>query len=191
VHKKIQRAVGIVITILLTALFIPMIIASMSLIIESSVNKNDMPEVLGYIPMCVESDCPLAEISSGDLVICKPAEQEDITKGFVIAFYEDDNSPVLKEVVEIAQEDGEVVYITASENARSDTLTDVNLNDVLGVYICDFHHMGGILNYLRRAEGLLTCILIPVGWIAVCYLYRLVSGNLESIKRDGLDDKIN
>jgi hypothetical protein len=180
--QKFKRATGIVITILLAALFIPMIIISMSLIIESSINKNDTPEILGYIPMSAENDCDVVEITSGDLVICKSVEEEEITKGCVIAFYGDDqNEVVLRQVVDINNEGDTPIYTTTQTDSAK-TYQGVAYNDVIGVYVCDFRNMGGLVNFLHTVEGLITCIMIPICWIALCYMYRLVSGNLEKIK---------
>lgn len=71
---------------ILCVILLPVLIINITLIIRSLVHQDEVPSVGGIFPLIVLTDSMYPEIQSGDLIICRTEEPENI--GDVIAFFD-------------------------------------------------------------------------------------------------------
>jgi len=81
---KLLTVVGTILCIIL----IPVLIINCILIVKSY-TSDEVPDVGGFLPLIVLTDSMYPVIESGDLIICRTAEPEEIRVGDVIAFFDD------------------------------------------------------------------------------------------------------
>ena len=81
--QKVLTVVGTVLCIIL----LPILIINLTLIAKSYLNKDEVPNVGGVLPLIVLTDSMVPEIYGGDLIICKTAEAEDIKENDVIFYF--------------------------------------------------------------------------------------------------------
>ena len=74
VTHRVLTIVGTVLCIIL----IPILLINITLIAKSYINKDEVPSIGGTFPLIVLTDSMVPEIYSGDLIICKTADAEDI-----------------------------------------------------------------------------------------------------------------
>ena len=67
---------------------IPILIINCTLIIKSYSNKDEVPSIGRIFPMIILTDSMTPEFESGDLIVCKTADVEDIKVGDIICFYD-------------------------------------------------------------------------------------------------------
>ena len=106
---KIRTIVGTVLCIIL----IPILLINITLIAKSYINKDEVPSIGGTFPLIVLTDSMVPEIYSGDLIICKTADAEDIEVNDVISFFDpagNGTSIVTHRVIEIVEDDGKLVW---------------------------------------------------------------------------------
>ena len=81
---NILTVVGTVLCVIL----VPILIINITLIIKSFTNKDEVPSVGGIFPLIVLTDSMYPEIESGDLIINKTIDPEDVKNGDVISFFD-------------------------------------------------------------------------------------------------------
>ena len=109
VTNKVLTVIGTVLCIIL----IPILLINLTLIAKSYMNKDEVPDIAGTLPLIVLTDSMYPAIHSGDLIICHTAEAEEIVVGDVIAFFDpagNGTSIVTHRVVEVVMEDGQGVF---------------------------------------------------------------------------------
>ena len=116
---KIFSVIGVACCIIL----IPVLVINMALIIKGSINKSEVPNVGGYLPMIVLTDSMNPEIKSGDLIICHTIDAESVRENDIISFFDpagDGFSVVTHRVVEIVNEDGGLFFKTKGDNNNTE-----------------------------------------------------------------------
>ena len=73
---KILTIIGTILCIIL----IPILVINLTLIAKSYINKDEVPSIGGTLPLIVLTDSMSPEIESGDLIICRTADAEDIKR---------------------------------------------------------------------------------------------------------------
>lgn len=81
---KILTIVGTVLCIIL----IPILLINITLIAKSYINKDEVPSIGGTLPLIVLTDSMYPEIESGDLIICRTAEADEIEVKDIISFFD-------------------------------------------------------------------------------------------------------
>ena len=121
-----QTVIGWVLCVIL----VPILIVNCTLLVKSFVNKGEVPDFIGTMPLIVLTDSMYPEIKSGDLIICKTVDPEDVQEGDVISFYDPagkGSAVVTHKVVEILNEDGKLSFRTKgiNNNTGLSTLSSV------------------------------------------------------------------
>jgi signal peptidase len=82
----IRHRIGTIFGIAVCLFLLPVLIVNITLIIKSYISSDEVPSVGGYLPLIVLSDSMNPEIESGDLIICRTVEANEVQVGDVIAF---------------------------------------------------------------------------------------------------------
>ena len=164
---KIGTVVGIILCILLT----PVLIINITLIIRSFTNPDKVPSVGDFFPLIVLTDSMFPEIQSGDLIICRTAEPENIQVGDVIAFFDpagNGSSIVTHRVTEVTEQDGSLLWKTKGDANNADDAVPVPADKLVGVYGRRIPGLGHAVMFMQTTAGLIICVVCPilllVGW---------------------------
>lgn len=160
VHK-VLTVVGIVLCIIL----IPILIINCTLIVKSF-TSDDVPSVAGKLPLIVLTDSMYPQIQSGDLIICKTAEAEDVEVGDVISFFDpagNGTSIVTHRVMEVTEEDGEIAWRTKGDNNNAEDRLLVKASKLVAVYHgTRLPGFGNVALFMQTTPGLIVCVVLPI-----------------------------
>ena len=165
VDKK-QRTLTII-GIVLCVILVPILIVNCTLIIKSFINKDEVPDFAGVVPLIVLSDSMYPDIKKGDLIIAKATDTNDIAVGDVISFYaaEDDYTTIwTHKVIEVIEEEnGEVKFRTQGINNPTPDGKLREADKIVGKW--NNFRIGGAGNLamaMQRPGGLIVCVVVPI-----------------------------
>lgn len=158
---KILTVIGTVLCVIL----IPILLVNIMLIAKSYINKDEVPSIGGTLPLIVLTDSMHPEIESGDLIICKTADADDIKVNNIISFFDpagNGTSIVTHRVVEIVEENGEIYFRTRGDNNNTDDKALVPADNLVGVYKMRIAGAGHIAMFMQSTAGLIVCVVLPI-----------------------------
>jgi signal peptidase len=162
---KVHKALTIV-GIVLCVILIPMLIINCTLIIKSFINKDEVPNIGGVLPLIVLTDSMAPEIMSGDIIICQQTDPESIVVGDDISFFDpagNGTSIVTHRVIEIVEEDGQKYFRTKGINNNTEDRVLVPMDKLVGKYIdVRFPGAGHIALFMQSTPGLIVCVVVPI-----------------------------
>ena len=163
--SKSQKVVSII-GIVLCVLLIPMLIVNCTLIIKSFVNKDEVPDFAGIVPLIVLTDSMYPDIKSGDLILSKTADVDDIEVGDVISFTDpagNGTSIVTHQVIAIHVIEGETYFETQGTNNNTPDRIYVSTDDLIGEYTgVRIGGAGKVALFMQTLPGLLICVVVPI-----------------------------
>lgn len=158
---KILTIVGTVLCVIL----IPILLINITLIAKSYINKDEVPSIGGTLPLIVLTDSMHPEIESGDLIICKTADAEDIKVNDIISFFDpagNGTSVVTHRVIEIVDKDGAIYFRTRGDNNNTEDKQLVPAENLVGVYKMRIAGAGHIAMFMQSTTGLIICVVLPI-----------------------------
>ena len=158
---KVLTIIGSILCVIL----IPILIINITLIAKSYINKDEVPSIGGMVPLIVLTDSMVPEIYSGDLIICKTADAEDIKVNDVISFFDpagNGTSIVTHRVIEILEDDGEIFFRTRGDNNNTEDKELVPAENLVGVYKMRIAGAGHIAMFMQSTAGLIICVVLPI-----------------------------
>ena len=158
---KVLTIIGSILCVIL----IPILIINITLIAKSYINKDEVPSIGGMVPLIVLTDSMVPEIYSGDLIICKTADAEDIEVNDVISFFDpagNGTSIVTHRVIEIVEDDGEIFFRTRGDNNNTEDKELVPAENLVGVYKMRIAGAGHIAMFMQSTAGLIICVVLPI-----------------------------
>ncbi len=160
--QKVLTIVGVVLCFIL----VPILIINVTLIVKSYVNKDEVPGIGGVKPLIVLTDSMAPKIKSGDLIICKEADADDIEKGDIISFFDpagNGTSVVTHRVVEVINnEDGTVSFRTRGDNNNTEDKVLVPQANLVGEYKSRIPLAGHVAMFMQTTPGLIICVILPI-----------------------------
>ena len=136
------------------------------LLIKSVINKDEVPDVAGILPMIVLTDSMYPQIEKGDLIICKTVEADAVEVGDVISFYDpagNGTTVVTHTVIEIIEEGSALSFRTKGINNNTEDCKPVPAENIIAEYIgIRIPGAGNVAVFMQSSTGLLVCVLLPV-----------------------------
>jgi len=170
-HGSVGHKVATVIGTILCLVLLPILIINIMLIIRSATNPDKVPSVGHIFPLIVLTDSMFPEIESGDLIICRTAEPEEIRVGDVIAFFDpagSGSSVVTHRVTEVLEQDGSLAWRTKGDANNAEDRLPVPAKKLVGVYNRSIPGLGSVVLFMQSTAGLIVCVVCPilllVGW---------------------------
>lgn len=158
---KILTVVGTVLCLIL----IPILIVNCLLIVRSY-TSDEVPSVGGYLPLIVLTDSMYPVIESGDLIICRTAEPEEIQTGDVIAFFDpagNGTTIVSHRVTEVTEKDGKIAWRTKGDNNNTEDRLAVREDKLVAVYEgTRLRGFGNVALFMQTTPGLIVCVVLPL-----------------------------
>ena len=164
VDKK-QKTLTII-GIVLCAILVPILIINCTLIIKSFINKDEVPDFAGIVPLIVLSDSMYPDIKKGDLIITKVVDPKEIAVGDTISFYAaEDNYTTIwtHQVIEVIDEGGELKFRTQGINNPTPDGKLREADKIVGRW-SEFR-IGGAGNLamaMQKPGGLIVCVVVPI-----------------------------
>ena len=132
-------------------------------LIQVTKGKQKLPTVLGFTGVTAISGSMEPEVSVGDYVIIKKPKKEDIQKGTIITF--EQNNVLVTHRVEEVIDDG--VYSTKGDANNIVDSELVKFENIIGTSILVVPKFGNLLLWLRTIPGIITifvCIALFIFW---------------------------
>ncbi len=161
VAHKLATILGAVLCVLL----LPILIINSILIVRSYTNPNKVPSIGHFLPLIVLTDSMYPQIQSGDLIICRTADPEDIAVGDVIAFFDpagSGSSIVTHQVIEITEKDGSLAWKTKGIANNTEDQLPVPAKNLVGVYNSRVPGLGNAALFMQTTQGLILCVICPI-----------------------------
>jgi signal peptidase len=162
------------ITYFLCVFFAIILLVNTTLIVQTVLNEDELPDVFGYFPMVVLSESMIPKIQAGDLVLYEKKSPNQVDVGDIIVFYDpaDTNhlSLVTHRIMEVEDENGSLTYITKGDANNVEDQYPVPESEMIGIYKARIPKLGNAILFLQTTKGMLICIVIPL-----CLLFALDS----------------
>jgi len=128
--------------------------------IQTKVNPDKIPTVLGYKPFVVLSGSMETEIYKGDLVIVKNVNPSSLKKNDIIAFKDKAGYVVTHRIVEVKKDNGKYQFITKGDNNNKNDAGHVEENDIEGVYKFKISGAGDIVLIMQKPVTLIFVLIV-------------------------------
>lgn len=155
-----------VIGIVMCVILVPVLIVNCTLLVKSFVNKDKVPDFGGMLPMIVLTDSMYPDIKSGDLIICRTVDAEDIEVGDIISFYDpagNGTSVVTHTVVAINDDEGTLSFRTKGINNNTEDRLSVSAEAVIARYTgIRIPGAGNVAIFMQSPTGLIICVVLPM-----------------------------
>lgn len=162
---KLHKALTII-GIIMCVVLVPILIVNCTLLIKSFINKDEVPDFGGTIPLFVLTDSMHPDIKSGDLIICKTIDAEDVEVGDVISFYDpasNSSAVVTHKVIEIINEDGKISFKTKGINNNTEDRLPVPADKLIAEYTgIRIPGAGNFAIFMQSTTGLIVCVVLPI-----------------------------
>ena len=152
--------------VFLCAILIPLLFCNISLIIQGYQNPNVVPGIKGYKPMMVLTDSMAPTIKSGDLIIIKEIDPNNLKVGDIITFFDpagNGQSTVTHTIKSICTENGKLMFETQGDNNNAPDRLLVESEAVVGVYLFRLPMIASVAMFMQTVPGLILCIFAPLG----------------------------
>ena len=177
-----KKAVKITVNIL--AWIVLVFALLITLIVFSSEKNNGVSNILGYMPLTVESDSMSPTFKKGDMILCKEIDDvNDLKEDDVITFWTLIDGKRVKNthrIVEVKNEDGAVSFITRGDNNSKDDDVPAYSSDIIGKWTeVKISGFGKVLDFLKTKKGFFICIIIPLAVFFLFELYKFIATLIE------------
>ncbi|WP_295153381.1 signal peptidase I [uncultured Ruminococcus sp.] len=164
-----------------------------TILVFSSGRNNGIANLLGFIPMTVESDSMKPTFAKDDLIICKEIDDVySLQKGDVITFWTIIDGQKVKNthrIVEINNAENSISFITRGDNNSLDDTIPVYNGDIIGKWTnVKLTGFGRIMSFLRTKTGFFICIVIPMAVFFLVELYKFIVTLIE-VKKPTLSEE--
>lgn len=163
-----------------------------TVMVFSSDKNNGVSDLMGYIPLTVESDSMKPTFSKKDLIICK--EIDDVMKiesGDVITYWtiiEGERVKNTHRITKINEFENTRSFITRGDANNIDDEYTVYAGDLIGEWTgVKLSGLGAAVNFLKTKKGFFICIIIPLALLFLFELYKLIITIIE-VKRPALSE---
>lgn len=146
-----------------------LILACISVFVQTKVNPNKIPSIFGYKPFVVLSGSMEAEIFRGDLAVTREVDAKSLQKNDIVAFRDAENHVVTHRVVDIVEVNGEKRLVTKGDNNNNNDSDTVGMKDVEGKYLFKLSGFGNLVMIMQEPVTLIIVLvaiaIIGGGWM--------------------------
>ena len=166
--------------IVITALII--VTLSILIIVKKTLYPHKIPDIMGIKPFIVLTGSMEPNIKTGDLVLVKEVNIEQLKEGDIIAFRHIEEDVVLIHRIVGRETEEEIILRTKGDNNQTEDKLKVNCENIEGIYIMRFEKIGEIAMFMRSHEGVVISILAI---ISIFFLWQL----RKSLKREQIANR--
>lgn len=150
-----------------------------TVLVFTSDRNNGVANLLGYIPLTVESDSMNPTFSKNDLIISREIDDiKNLNEGDVITFWTIIDGKRVKNthrIIQVNEHDWNISYVTKGDNNPTEDTIDVYPGDIIGQWTgVKINQFGSAMRFLRTKTGFFICILIPMALFFLFELYKFI-----------------
>lgn len=160
-RKRKMQIFKKIISIIILIILITILFVSGTILIDSYLHPDEVPSFFGWKPFIVLSGSMETQISAGDIVVVKEIDTQNLKKGDIIAFKEDD-VVITHRIDEVEEKDGQVQYITKGDNNKAQDISSVLPNQIEGVFKFKISRLGNLAMFVQTPLGMIVCLSIPI-----------------------------
>ena len=191
-----KKAVKIIVNILAWVFLLLALLVT--IIVFSAERNNGVSNIMGIMPMTVESNSMKPAFSKGDLIIVKEIDDvNSLTEDDVITYWTHINGKRVKNthrIVKVNRNDqGQIESFTTrgDNNNGIDDDTPASPNDIIGKWSGKkLSGCGKALDFLRTKKGFFMCIIIPMAIFFLFELYKFIA-TLVDIKKGDAPEQLD
>lgn len=161
--KQIKKSSSLVVKIIKIFLIS---IASLILIITflsvKNINNDAGKGLFGYKFFVVLSDSMKPEFQSGDIVVIKKIDANELKVGDIITFYTHKGNVVTHKIIDKTTIESKEAFITQGINVEQADEKPVYLDNVIGKYTFSLPKAGYIFYFLKSPTGYYSLIFTPL-----------------------------
>ena len=165
-HRSVAHTVLTVLGVLLCVVLVPILILNCTLLFKSVTNSNEVPSVGGVVPFIVLSDSMYPEIQSGDLIVCREADADQVKEGDIVSFFDPDSTGsavVTHRVVAVSTaDDGSLQFTTKGDANNTEDVSPVPADNIIGIYQARVPGLGNVAMFMQTTQGLIVCVVVPI-----------------------------
>lgn len=185
-----KKAVKIIVNILAWVFLLLALLVTV--IVFSAERNNGVSNIMGFMPMTVESNSMSPTFKKGDLIIVKEIDDvNDLKEGDVITYWTHIDGKRVKNTHRIVKvnlnDQGQLESFTTrgDNNNGIDDDTPASPNDIIGKWSGKkLAGCGKALDFLRTKKGFFMCIIIPMAIFFLFELYKFIATLVEIKKGD-------
>lgn len=180
-----KKAIKITVSVLSWIVLILALLVT--ILVFTADSNNGVSNLLGYMPLTVESDSMAPTFSSGDLIIdCEIDDVYKLQKDDVITFWTIIDGNKVKNthrIIGVNSHNGSVSFVTKGDNNDVKDSIEVYPSDIIGKWTgVKIGGFGSVMSFLRTKTGFFVCIIIPIALFFLFELYKFIVTIVE-IKR--------
>ena len=155
--NKIKKILNYICTFIISVL----LFLSIILLIQTFINKKEVPNILGYKFFVITSGSMEPNIKVKNFIISKEIETKDLQIGDVIT-YRQENIFVTHRIIDIYKRNGIYSFVTKGDNNNVKDSKKVKEDDIEGKYVLKVPFIGFILLLIQTKVGLISIIILPI-----------------------------
>ena len=156
-----MKRIKIIIISILLILILPIFIINSVIIINSYINPDKIPSFFGWKPFIVLSGSMETQINTGDLVIVKEIDNNNLKEGDIVAF-KTENVVITHRIVEKTEDEGKIQYKTKGDNNNTIDNGYITPEQIEGIYQFKISKLGNVAMFIQTPLGMITCLSIPI-----------------------------
>lgn len=167
-----------------------------TIVVFSSTSNGGVPNLMGFIPLTIESQSMSPTFNEGDLIICRQIDDvADLKENDVITFWTLIEGRKVKNTHRIIKvnvtESGSYSFITRGDNNPIDDELPAYQSDIIGKWTnIRLSGAGNIMAFLRTQVGFFVCILIPMALFFLFELYKFIV-TVISVKKPAAEPQLD
>ena len=188
--KKKQNSKINILGIIILIIFLPLLLVNTTLIVKSYMHPDQAPDIFGYKPFIVLSGSMEPTIMTGDIVIIKECNVQDLKKEDIIAF-RSGSSVITHRIIDIKTENGQNFFVTKGDNNNTEDRNLVSLSSVEGIYTGRIAKLGNFAMFLQTTLGAVIFISIPfILFMITDVVQRRKDAQLQKEKQEQLEREL-
>ena len=182
--KDYKHRILTIVGIVLCAIFAPLLIINLILVIQGVVNPDEVPGIGGYKPMMVMTESMEDYILAGDIIIVKEIDPTTLEVGDVITFFDpigNGTTTVTHRIIDVVNDETGLWFQTQGDNNNTPDRELVESDAVIGIYVFRIPFIAHIALFMQTVPGLIVSIFVP---LCAFVGYDLIRRNQYQKKKD-------
>ena len=163
-----KLSIATILGIIFCLILVPILISNLVLIIKGYANPGEIPGYGKTKPLIVLTDSMEPTIKSGDLILIREVDFDDVEEGDIISYFESETqrtTTVTHRVIEIIYDENgnKLEFVTQGDANNIEDSDHVTRGKLIGVYKTRIPVLGSVAIFLKSTPGLIVAILVPLG----------------------------
>lgn len=153
-----------------------------------SSNENGITNIMGYMPLNIQSESMEPIINKGDMIITKKTDFDELKENDIISYLskeQDTTIIITHRIVDIKDEQGIKTITTKGDNNTSnDDVLVTQANFVAKYNNIKIPILGSVLTFLQSQVGFFIFIIIPLFILFVYQLYKFITTIMDEKRKE-------